>query len=183
MFTSTVNWQEELLNIKEQGANGVTMSELAQQYQVSRQRMKQVIDRYIPEWKDSYGWAVRRSEKAQRWQEKWGKREDTPLYRSQKEKYRAKKVNALRTGYSWNISFGDIQWPTHCPILGIELDYFSPYCSENSPSFDRINSSMGYEKGNVQILSWRANRIKNNGTAEEHRKIADYLDSINTTTS
>lgn len=70
MFASTVNWQEELLNIKEQGANGVTMSELAQQYQVSRQRMKQVIDRYIPEWKDSYGWAVRRSEKAQRWQEK-----------------------------------------------------------------------------------------------------------------
>ena len=52
MFASTVNWQEELLNIKEQGANGVTMSELAQQYQVSRQRMKQVIDRYIPEWKD-----------------------------------------------------------------------------------------------------------------------------------
>lgn len=179
MFTTRIHWQNEIPYIKEQGLNGVTMTMLADHYQVSRQRMKQVIDKYIPDWQDNYGWAVRRSEKSQRWQEKWGKKEKTLLYQSQRAKFRTKKVNALRTGYTWEIEFGDLEWPTHCPILGIEIDYFSPFRVENSPSFDRINSSKGYEKGNVHILSWRANRIKNDGSAEEHRMIADYLDQIN----
>jgi hypothetical protein len=33
-------------------------------------------------------------------------------------------------------------------------------------------------KGNVEVMSWRANRIKNNGTPEEHRKIANYLEKV-----
>lgn len=182
-YTSSINWKEEIPKIREQGSKGTTMSQLAEEYKVSRQRMKQVIDKYIPSWKDEYGWAVRRSETAQKWQEKWGNKEKTPLYQSQRAKFRAKKVNAMRVGYSWDVVFGDIVWPTHCPILGIEIDYFAPYRVENSPSFDRINNDLGYIKGNIQILSWRANRIKNDGTAEEHRKIAQYLDSLDNITT
>lgn len=69
--------------------------------------------------------------------------------------------------------------PDVCPVLGIPLNYagtghmgFSR--QENSPSIDRIDSSKGYEKDNMVIISWRANRIKNNGTAEEHKKIWEY---------
>ncbi len=75
--------------------------------------------------------------------------------------------------------------PTHCPILGLELNYNyidSPKTGEgrieNSASIDRLDNSKGYVKGNVVVCSWRANRIKNNGNAEEHRKIADYLDRL-----
>jgi hypothetical protein len=92
-----------------------------------------------------------------------------------REKFRAKKANAIRVGIEFTIEFGELTFPTHCPILGIELDYFSEQRTENTVSFDKINPTTGYVSGNVVILSWRANRIKNDGTAEEHRKIADFL--------
>jgi hypothetical protein len=63
-----------------------------------------------------------------------------------------------------------------CPVFGLELDWFAEARKENSPSFDRVDPKLGYIKGNVQIISARANRIKNDGTAEEHRLIAAYMD-------
>jgi hypothetical protein len=92
-----------------------------------------------------------------------------------REKYRLKKANANRSGKEFTIAFGELDFPTHCPILGIELDYFSEGRQENSPSFDRFDPSKGYVSGNVAVVSWRANRIKNDGTADEHQKIADWM--------
>ena len=100
------------------------------------------------------------------------------LEKSQHARFTRKKQNAKKTGYSWTVSLDDITWPIYCPILKLKIDYFSDFRTENSPSFDRINNNLGYIPGNVHIISWRANRIKNDGTAEEHRKIADYLDAI-----
>jgi hypothetical protein len=156
------------------------MQELALKYGVTRQRMKQVLLRFIPEWGDIYGGVVRRRIKAADWYSKWGDKQDTELYKSQRHKFNRKKANAVKVGYTWTITFGELDWPTHCPILGLELDYFAETRLENSPSFDRIDSNKGYEKGNVIVVSWRANRIKNDGTPEEHRKIADYIDVLNT---
>lgn len=74
------------------------------------------------------------------------------------------------------VAFEDIEWNLTCPILGIPLDYTTQGPrQENSPSFDRIDSNLGYVKGNVCIISWRANRIKNDGSAEEHRLISNYM--------
>jgi hypothetical protein len=44
------------------------------------------------------------------------------------------------------------------------------------PSLDRIDSSKGYELHNIQVISWRANRIKNDATPEELRMLADYME-------
>jgi hypothetical protein len=41
---------------------------------------------------------------------------------------------------------------------------------------DRIDNNEGYVKGNVAVISFRANTLKNNATAEELRAIADYMD-------
>jgi hypothetical protein len=98
------------------------------------------------------------------------------LDRTQRARFTRKKQNSKQTGWEWLVKFHEINWPTHCPILGLEIDYFTEIRKENSASFDRIDNSKGYVKGNVHIISWRANRIKNDGTAEEHRKIADYLE-------
>lgn len=160
------------------GEEGATYQLIGQRYGVSKQRIKQVISKLIPEWNDLYGGVVRRREVAEKWYNKWGEKNNSKLYKMQRLKFSRKKANALKTGYSWTVTFGELDWPTHCPILGIELDYFAETRQENSPSFDRVDSSKGYETGNVVILSWRANRIKNDGTSQEHRAIADYLDRI-----
>lgn len=174
-FKTAIDWKKELPVIQSLGSIGWSMAKLARKYDVSRQRMKQVLQQYLPDWQNTCGAIVNQNMKADVFFAKWGQKEKTDLYQVQRLKFRSKKANALRTGYSWEIEFGDITWPSHCPILGTELDYFAESAQENSPSFDRIDSNLGYVTGNVIIVSWRANRIKNNGTAEEHLKIAMYL--------
>lgn len=100
------------------------------------------------------------------------------LRHEQQQRLNRKRANAAKAGHKFEVEWSELEWPTHCPVLGIELDYYSlaGKRSENSASFDRINPKLGYVKGNVIIMSWRANRIKNDGTAEEHRKIAEFLD-------
>ena len=48
--------------------------------------------------------------------------------------------------------------------------------NDNSPSMDRVNSSMGYIKDNVAILCWRCNKHKQDATSKELRTIADFMD-------
>lgn len=179
-FKKTYTWKNEIIHIKQYGETGITMAELARRYGISRQRMKQVVDKFIPEWGSTCGLIVNRQNKADAYYKKWGDKEDSELYEKKREKFRAKKANAIRIGYTWDIAFSDIVWNDVCPILGIQLDYFAHCVQENSPSFDQIDAGLGYVKGNVHIISWRANRIKNNGTSQEHRQIADYLDSLTT---
>ena len=109
---------------------------------------------------------------------KWGDKNTSDLYKVQRRKFTTKRCQSKHTGYEWTIQFGQIYWPAHCPILGLELNYFAESRMENSVSFDRTNNKKGYIPGNVKIISWRANRIKNDGTSEEHYKIAEYLDTL-----
>lgn len=46
---------------------------------------------------------------------------------------------------------------------------------ENGPQLDRITPELGYIVGNVAFISHRANRIKDNGTMQEHYDIADWI--------
>jgi hypothetical protein len=58
---------------------------------------------------------------------------------------------------------------THCPLLGIELSYkkFVGNTPGEYATLDRIDSSKGYELGNIQIISFRANTLKGDATIEE----------------
>lgn len=96
------------------------------------------------------------------------------------KRFRKKKSQSKAEGVEFSLDFEDIQFEEFCPILGIKLNYFvknNGPC-DDSPSFDRIDPNKGYIKGNVVLISQKANRIKNNGTSEELRKIADYLDNL-----
>ena len=175
-YIAKYSWKHELPKIKAMGLDGKTMSYIAAQYGVSRQRIKQVIDRYIPDWHEKHGKVVVRQRRAQAYLDKWGDRQTTELYQIQRLKFSRKKANAKQVGMAWEVPFGDFHWPTHCPILGIEINYYAEKTEEGSPSFDRVDNTLGYVKGNVHVISWRAHRIKNDGTAEEHYAIAKYLD-------
>jgi hypothetical protein len=86
------------------------------------------------------------------------------------------KARAKRFGVPFSITENDIIVPDKCPVLNIPIDLKHRSRSDNSPSLDRIIPSEGYVPGNVAVISYRANRIKNNGTAHDHRLIADWMD-------
>jgi len=60
-------------------------------------------------------------------------------------------------------------------VLGIPLKFGG---KDYAPSMDKIIPALGYVKGNIQIISMRANRIKSNATTEELRLVADYMQRI-----
>jgi hypothetical protein len=63
-----------------------------------------------------------------------------------------------------------------CPILGIEILWDnSGFVRHGSPSLDRINNTKGYIKGNVQIISWRANTLKKDYLLVEWEKMTNYM--------
>lgn len=89
---------------------------------------------------------------------------------------RARKEHTICT-----IEVADIEWPTHCPVFGIELDYNRTVAGNrkirsNYPSLDRRDNSKGYTKGNVFVISHRANRIKSDATAAELKAVLRYME-------
>jgi hypothetical protein len=62
-----------------------------------------------------------------------------------------------------------------CPIFGIKLEFNSAGFRETSPSIDRIDSTKGYTPDNIQIISWKANRVKGYATLKELEMLVAYL--------
>lgn len=87
-------------------------------------------------------------------------------------------VNARRRARERNLEFNlvieDFEIPDICPVLNIPLKVQTKQ-SVNSPSLDRIDSTKGYVKGNVEVISWRANDIKSNATILELEQILKYM--------
>ena len=77
------------------------------------------------------------------------------------------KRRAKSKGRDFSICLSDLpEIPEFCPLLGLKIDNWTNEQSHH-PSIDRIDSSKGYIPGNVQIISQRANMLKNNATADE----------------
>ena len=87
------------------------------------------------------------------------------------------RARARRNGVPYDLTVEDLTWPTHCPVLGIELFYGRAEGDgqrQNSATLDRRDNSKGYVKGNVFVISHRANRIKSDATAAELEAVAKY---------
>ena len=96
-------------------------------------------------------------------------------YTPEQKMLKRSKSRALQKGYEHNLDLSDIAIPTHCPLLGIKLEVGVGGCTPYSPSLDRIDPNKGYIKGNVWVISNKANSIKNNATPEELLRIATRL--------
>jgi hypothetical protein len=92
----------------------------------------------------------------------------------------ATKSRAKRLGIPFDLTEEDLVIPTHCPALGIPLAT-SPdgNPSPNSPSIDRLRPELGYVKGNVVVISNRANTIKQNASSAEILAVGQWLASLN----
>lgn len=101
----------------------------------------------------------------------------TDLSRVVKQMVRAAKARASKAGVPFDLRPEDITIPFECPVLGIPIIVGSDKASDNSPSLDRVVPLLGYVRGNVLVISNRANRIKNNATAPELRQVAEFFEN------
>lgn len=86
------------------------------------------------------------------------------------------KTKCKKEGIEFSLSRHDLVVPSHCPVLGIPLFVGNESAHDNSPSIDRIDPNGGYTKNNVVVISHRANTIKSNATAEELKKVLEYVE-------
>lgn len=87
----------------------------------------------------------------------------------------AAKKRAKDQNLEFNLDINDIVLPIKCPILDIELVFNKYNACDNSYSIDRIEPNKGYIKGNIQIISFKANTIKNNASLLEIEKVYLYM--------
>lgn len=78
-------------------------------------------------------------------------------------------------GLPFDLEPCDVHIPPNCPVLGISLRPGLRVFVDGSPTLDRMVGALGYVKGNVCVISWRANRLKSDATAEELEKILAYM--------
>jgi hypothetical protein len=89
------------------------------------------------------------------------------------------KHRASKKSLSFTISPSDILIPNKCPLLGIRLNLKpSNKRTWNSPSLDRLDSTKGYDRDNILVVSWRANDLKADATLEELKSIVFAWESL-----
>jgi hypothetical protein len=82
--------------------------------------------------------------------------------------FQGAKGRATKAGIEFTIAYEDIDWVNVCPLLEIPIVYdYAGALQWDSPSLDRVDSTKGYVKGNVRVVSRRANTLKNCGTVDE----------------
>lgn len=91
---------------------------------------------------------------------------------------RAARKRAKAGDVAFALTKADVELPDVCPVFGSTLDYGRgkgrrPYAS---PSLDRIRPELGYVKGNVRVVCYRANQLRSDATLEELRRL--YEDAI-----
>ena len=117
-------------------------------------------------------------ERQKQYSKEWDlkRRIERPEYMLWKAAKRRAKVKEL----DFNIEPTDVIIPAFCPLLNIPIIHeVGKGCrSDNSPSLDRIDNRFGYIKGNILVVSWRANFLKSDAALSELQLLVANLQSI-----
>ena len=117
-------------------------------------------------------------------------RYNSPIEKAKRRKYwfdnyekylfNSARQRAKRDNIEFSITSDDIKIPDYCPCLWIPLVKMignnNGKRNDSSPSLDRVDSTRGYVKDNVSVISWRANRLKHNATMHELKGIVRYTE-------
>jgi len=82
------------------------------------------------------------------------------------------KQRAVKYGRDCDLEIEDIKIGECCPVLG---EKFGASNTDMAPTLDRVNNDFGYVKGNVVVISKKANRLKSNASIEDVRKVLQYM--------
>lgn len=88
------------------------------------------------------------------------------------------RTRAKEKGLDFDLTVDDIFIPELCPVLGIPLIFSKTGKkgpSANSPALDRIDNKCGYVRGNVAVISTRANVLKRDAEEWELLAVAQYM--------
>lgn len=102
------------------------------------------------------------------------------------------KLKCTTNDIPFDLTIDDIVVPDVCPVLGIPLAFgvkgSGSYggvrggrggkVPHDSPSIDRIDPALGYTKGNVIIVSNRANFIKSNASVAEMLAVSEFYSKL-----
>jgi hypothetical protein len=91
------------------------------------------------------------------------------------ELYHHAKNRAKNKNLQFNIIKEDIVIPEKCPVFDVPLNFEN---KDNVPTLDRVDNTQGYIKGNIQVISFKANRLKNSSSMDELKKIINYMERI-----
>jgi hypothetical protein len=87
------------------------------------------------------------------------------------------KASAKKRGIPFDLTpnqIDDIGIPLTCPVLNIPIYFYREEQKPDSISFDRIDSSKGYTKDNIVVISFRANQLKSNATLAEMEALVNF---------
>lgn len=65
--------------------------------------------------------------------------------------------------------------PLECPVFHVPMYLANGVAAWNSPSLDRKDPNKGYVRGNVQVISNKANMMKQDATDEELKQFAEWI--------
>lgn len=93
--------------------------------------------------------------------------------------WKSAKDRSEKKGCEFTITLDDIKIPLVCPLLEIPIVMHSTRERHyNAPSIDRIDSTKGYTKDNIWIISHRANQLKNDSTLAEMKLMVENLNQF-----
>ena len=94
--------------------------------------------------------------------------------------WKAAKKRARDKHLDFNIEVSDIIIPQFCPLLHIPIIHKTGTGKRrpDSPSLDRLDNSLGYVKGNILVVSWRANKLKADAEFQELQRLVNNWGAV-----
>lgn len=97
-----------------------------------------------------------------------------------RECLRSAKARAKALDLPFDLTVNDVTLPEVCPVFGTKL-VWSDRIADDTPSLDRFVPEKGYVKDNVAFISYKANRIKSNGTVNDIERVVAWMRSVQNT--
>ena len=92
--------------------------------------------------------------------------------------YNRLKSSAKKRNIEFSLTVTDmyyIDYPLICPILNIPMKFNKGKVEDNSYSVDRIDNTLGYSLDNIQIISYKANILKNKASLEDLKMLSNFF--------
>ncbi|HET8689020.1 MAG TPA: sigma factor-like helix-turn-helix DNA-binding protein, partial [Methanosarcina sp.] len=149
---------------------GFTMKEIGEKFNISKERVRQILNKYFPyndrrfrgaSIRKQMVWDAELKEQLQAAKDKWGfipVSQRSVEEQAQFEYFAQLRNNARQRKIPFSLKMSDIEWVKTCPETFLEIDWYSDRVSDTSPALRRFKPELGYVPGNVQLMSLKGAR-------------------------